>query len=245
MTSSLWYRRIFTAAGGFLLLFGLLPFQWNIGVLLMCLSGVVLLLYPRWSKQIGRWRRPVELFLILCVIFMVVYTAIWGYFAYFRQPPRETPEGSTVIVLGCKVNGDEPSLMLRRRLDTCCEYLSRHPESVCIVSGGQGDNEDFSEAFVMKQYLMRRGIDPKRIYEEGRSRNTRENLRFSLAIQREEQLPQTVVLCSDGFHQLRAWVYAQKNGTDSRAISSRTPFWLIPYYSIRELFALVPAFLSV
>ena len=54
----------------------------------------------------------------------------------------KTPEPqSTVVVLGCKVNGKNPSLMLRKRLEAAYRYLEEHPDVPCIVSGGQGPNE--------------------------------------------------------------------------------------------------------
>ena len=51
-----------------------------------------------------------------------------------------------MVVLGCKVNGEEPSLMLRRRLECAMEYLAENPQADCVVSGGMGDNESYTEA---------------------------------------------------------------------------------------------------
>ena len=62
-------------------------------------------------------------------------------------------KNSTVIVLGCRVKGDRPTLMLKRRLDSAYEYLSVNPDALVIVSGGKGDDEIMSEAKCMKDYL--------------------------------------------------------------------------------------------
>ena len=72
--------------------------------------------------------------------------------------------------------------MLRDRLSAAADYLKAHPASNCVVSGGQGADENQSEASVMKAFLLTQGIAPERIREEGRSVNTSENLRFSAAI---------------------------------------------------------------
>ena len=56
------------------------------------------------------------------------------------------PSYATVVVLGCKVNGRDPSLMLQRRLEAALPYIKDHPEIPCIVSGGQENNEEISEA---------------------------------------------------------------------------------------------------
>lgn len=84
-----------------------------------------------------------------------------------------------VIVLGAQVHADKPSVVLKYRLDEAILYLNENPETVCIVSGGQGKNEPYSEAYGMAQYLMQNGIDKDRILLEDQSKTTEENLRFS------------------------------------------------------------------
>ena len=59
---------------------------------------------------------------------------------------RGEPESAYLIVLGCQVNGTEPSLMLRERLDAAVAYLNEYPDAQCIVTGDKGDRENISEA---------------------------------------------------------------------------------------------------
>jgi len=54
-------------------------------------------------------------------------------------------------------------VVLRYRLDEAYRYLKDDPETICIVSGGQGYNEPCQEAEVMKKYLEDKGIDSSRI----------------------------------------------------------------------------------
>lgn len=228
--------------GGLLFLFGLLPLVLNTGTALLLLGGGFFLTagYTTKKWQGRRWmNNMIWGVLILSVIVLTVYTLIWNYFAFFRQPPAGLE--STVVVLGCKVNGDAPSLMLRRRLEKAKAYLEENPKASCVVSGGQGENEAYTEAYVMKKYLTQQGIDPRRIFEEGKSTNTEENLAFSAQVIKEENLSSQLVICTDGFHQLRAYIYARQNGLYSYAISGRTPFWAIPSYAVREMFAIVKA----
>ena len=88
---------------------------------------------------------------------------------YYQNPPQ-TP--CTVVVLGCKVKGTVPSLMLQRRLEAAKGYLQQYPEVSCIVSGGKGTGEDISEAQAMKTYLTAAGIAADRILMEDRSTDT-------------------------------------------------------------------------
>ena len=64
-----------------------------------------------------------------------------------------------VIVLGAKLNGTVPSTSLKYRLDATLEYYQQFPEITIIVSGGQGNGENISEAKAMKQYLIDKGIN--------------------------------------------------------------------------------------
>ena len=147
---------------------------------------------------------------------------------YYQNPPQ-TP--CTVVVLGCKVKGTVPSLMLQRRLETAKGYLQQHPEVSCIVSGGKGTGEDISEAQAMKTYLTAAGIAADRILMEDRSTDTHENLLFSIL--------------TDGFHQYRAHRMATELGLESWSVSGKTRRILIPTYWVREWMALFEQFLGM
>ena len=87
----------------------------------------------------------------------------------------------------------------------------------------------------MKKYLVENGIDPSRIYEENRSTNTDTNIQNSLALIEQEGLSDNLIICTDGFHQLRAWLYVRRYGAQATAISGKTPLLVVPSYAVREL----------
>lgn len=226
-------QTVFLVAALLMFLSGVAGGLRNAGALLLLflsglLAGGILL-----EKKIGRNLRVFSVLAGLLLVGLFLHAVIWNYFAFGRQP-QESGE-ATVIVLGCKVNEDSPSLMLRRRLLCAREYLLENPQAKCIVSGGLGENESYSEAYVMKKFLTENGIDAQRIYEEDRSVNTDTNIRYSLEIVRNQGLSPRLILCTDGFHQLRAWMYVRRNGMDALAISGKTPLWVIPSYAMREL----------
>lgn len=173
-----------------------------------------------------------------------VLTGVMLYAAHAIPPDYENPPG-TAVVLGAKISGDEPSLMLQRRLNVAYDYLQRVPTANVVVSGGQGRDEAVAESRVMKQYLVGRGIDPSRIYEENASENTGENLALSAQIIRANGLDERVVICTDGFHQLRSAYFAGRNGLEPAAsLSSKTPWGLVPMYYIREWVGLAKALIT-
>lgn len=153
------------------------------------------------------------------------------------DPPDE---GSTVVVLGCKVNGAKPSLMLERRLEAAYEYLNEHETAVCIVSGGQGSNEGISEAQCMYNYLTEKGISPERVIMENKSSTTSENLEFSKEIIDRYGLSENIAIATDGFHELRASIIAEKAGLNpTGAVSAETPAYLLATYHFRETIAVL------
>jgi len=153
---------------------------------------------------------------------------------------REPDSPSAVIVLGCQVKGRRPSKMLARRLDAAVTYLNEHPEFPCIVSGGKGDDEEISEALCMKNYLTEKGISESRIIMEDRSTTTVENLIFSGELLDSMGLPRSIVLVTDGYHQYRAQLIAEKQGFDKvGAVSADTELRFITTYWVREWIAIL------
>ena len=116
---------------------------------------------------------------ILVVVAAVILLAGVETAFMIKAATAKPSENATVVVLGCRAYGSRPSIMLASRLDAAYEYLTEHPDAICIVSGGQGPDESMPEAECMYLYLTEKGIAPERIYQENRSTSTRENLLFS------------------------------------------------------------------
>jgi len=148
--------------------------------------------------------------------------------------PPDSPQ--TIIVLGCRVKPDRPTVMLQNRINAAFEYLTENPDTVCIASGGQGSDEPMSEAECIRDALVALGIESERIILEDKSTSTYENLLNSSAIMEELGLGQTAVIVTSEFHQLRAKIIAQRLGLCTYSISSKTNISLLPTYWIREWF---------
>ncbi len=170
---------------------------------------------------------------ILCLVLSVMMTA-----AAHRKPGEEP---AAVIVLGCKVNGTKPSLMLLERMQAAYAYLEAHPHVPVIVSGGKGSDEALSEAECMAEYLIAKGIAEDRVLLEVNSASTAENLQFSKVILEEQGIVGECMLVTDGFHQYRAQYLAKKENLCCYAVSADTPWYLLPTYWVREWFGILHA----
>ena len=181
---------------------------------------------------------------VLCVLFAVMLlwvAVILGAMAYFAtRPPKDN---ATVVVLGCQVRGDTPSLLLYKRIETAFEYLKANPNAKCIASGGKGSDENISEAECIKEYLVDMGIDENRILIENKSVNTNENISFSAEIIKKNGLNENMAIVTDGFHEMRATLIAKRLGYECGAVSSKTPMRYVSAFTTREVIALTAALL--
>lgn len=167
----------------------------------------------------------------LLVLFCLVATKLHA------VPPEPCP---TMIVLGCQVRGTTPSLLLSYRIQAAADYLTAHPETVAVLSGGIGSGEDISEAECMCRALTAKGIDPKRLYLEAESTNTQENLRFSKALMEREGLTGPVAVVSSDFHIYRALQMAEDIGLDAQGLAACSKYrFSTPTYMLREAMALI------
>ncbi len=187
-------------------------------------------------RQKKAWRILTNIAAVLCgllTVYVIAVLCIMGVYA-----AKKPADDATLVVLGCQVNGDRPSLMLSRRIDAAYAYLQEHPQAMCIVSGGKGNHENISEAQCMYEQLTARGIDGSRIYREERSVNTDQNIAFSGAIIEQEHLPRELAIVTDGFHEWRAARIARRYGYTCGAVPADTPFHLAANFTTREVLAI-------
>ena len=146
-----------------------------------------------------------------------------------------------VIVPGAKVNGTNPSRVLRQRLDKAIEYAEQNSDSEIIVTGGKGTDEDISEAEAMKNYLVKKGISDDRIITENKAADTGENLEYSKDIIGDTD--KSIVIVTSDFHMYRAVKIAEQTGfTRISGLPARTDAGLIPNYYVREAFGVIKYF---
>ncbi len=170
----------------------------------------------------------------------VVLTVMMSVAAY-----KSPADNSVLIMLGCRVYGERPSVMLSERIDAAYEYLSENEDAVCILSGGKGDDEDISEAECMYRELTDRGIAAERLYIEDKSTSTKENIRFSYEIMTEQGLTnRPIAIATSEFHQYRAQLIAHGYGIDASAVSGKSTLYLLPSYWVRELYAILWEFVT-
>lgn len=188
-----------------------------------------------WEKKNGK----AVLIILLLLAAAILFTAAAETFLMIRAAVTRPPENTTAVVLGCSVKGKRPSTILQERIDAAYEYLTENPEAFCVLSGGQGEGEDITEAECMYRSLVDLGIAPERLIKEEASTTTEENLQYTRELLREYGLENRITIVTSEFHAYRANVMAEKLGFTSYSTPSSTFFAFLPTYYVRELYGIL------
>lgn len=205
----------------------------------VCIGMIFVAHYHLWGKV----PHPIQITIIALLVFGIALFVFVEGCILSRFYSKGNKNLDCIIVLGAQVKENGPSRVLRYRLDAAYDYLESNPETKCIVSGGQGYNEPWSEAEGMYRYLTEKGIAPSRIHMENQSTNTVENITFS-----EQFLDKNmdyVGIVTNNFHVFRATCLAKHAGYQhiSGIASSGHPVFLV-HNMVREFFGVVKDFLA-
>ncbi len=207
---------------------------WGVmGVAFMGLGWIVS--HKEWIDGMPVWFRTT--LLVLAGAGILIFLLIEG--LILTQFGAKASDGADYcLILGAQMKNHGPSDVLRRRLDTAITYLVENPETIVIVSGGQGVNEPVTEARGMYEYLTQRGIAPERILLEEKSGNTWENLHYSSELLDKDK--DNVVLVTNNFHVFRAMGIAKKMGYEnvSGLAADSYPF-MVPNNMLREFLGVI------
>lgn len=187
-----------------------------------------------WTRLSPVWKRILCIGLALSAsVFLFVTGLILHTFSCEGRPDLDY-----IVVLGAQVRKDGPALSLRFRLDTACDYLMENPSTLCIVSGGQGYNEPWSEAQGMYDYLTSRGFSGDRIIMEDTSTNTIENILNSS--QYMDTANDTIGIITNNFHLYRGTQLAKKQGyLHVTGIPAPSTIFYLPNNLLREFFGVI------
>ena len=211
--------------------------NYNLGVILPAIIGLPLLLLGVFMHHMdtGFWAF-LKWFLLVCYALGMAFLLVMGILMGTAAKRADKVKTDALIVLGAAVHGDRVTWVLSNRLDTAAEYLNAHPDTLCVVSGGQGGGETVTEASAMRKYLIeRKGIDADRILSEDRAESTKENFEFSKALI-EQRLGKgaSIAFVTTDFHVFRARRVALKNGIDAMGIAAPDVWYIRINNFLRE-----------
>jgi uncharacterized SAM-binding protein YcdF (DUF218 family) len=196
-------------------LFLLLVSNFNIGTIATLGLGLFFSLWGLLFKKIKKFTQKgiCKLFKYIVITLLISEIILIGFIGFFGINDNVTYSEDVIIVLGAGIHGDVVSLPLKMRLDTAIEYHKNNPESVIVVTGGQGFQETVTEAYAMEKYLISKGIEKDKIIKEENATSTNENMRFSKQIlDKKFNNGYKACIVTNNFHIYRATCIAQKEG---------------------------------
>ena len=210
--------------------------NYNLGVILPAVLGLPLLLLGLfWGRMDAGFLLFLRRFILICYGLGCLFLLFLGSLMLRAMDRGEHGDYDALIVLGAAVHGEKVTWVLSNRLDTAYDYAVDHPDSVLVVSGGQGDGESVTEASAMAKYLIARGLEPARILLEDKARSTAENFAFSKAII-DEKLGSdaSIGFVTTRFHVYRAGRVAQKGGISARGLGAPDVWYIALNNFLRE-----------
>ncbi len=226
----------------------------NFGIVLPGSIGLAFLLLALSWHRVARWRqanpRRQLLWRAAWAAFAVWLVTVGVFFHGIRSGmgasvPAGTPI-KAIVILGSGTPNCQASPALTARLDQGLVQAQRSPAAKVVVSGGQDFGLHCTEADIMADYLIARGVAADRLIREGRSTSTEENLVFSRSLLEKQGVDSagSVIVVTSDFHVRRAVGIARKAGfAKVFGVGAPTPLYLRFNAWLREYFASISSWI--
>lgn len=227
-----------------LLIINILAFiEWGISfstIFLMSVSILVNLVFllkkiANRNKFLGVFYKTYRTIVLIFIALFVIIEGLIFFNISLTNDVDKVEKVNIVIVLGAKVNGKDVSDTLRKRLDKAIEYYNKNKDISIIVSGGQGNGENITEALAMNNYLIDNGVEASRIVMEDKATTTLENIIFSKEIlEKMGKAEEKVLIVTSDYHLFRSMLIGNVLGVKNTGLCSESSLSGRLYYMIRE-----------
>ena len=176
-------------------------------------------------------------FLIIC--FFLIFIAYSAFSIWSFGKNVQLVKTDVAVVLGAAAWDDEPSPVLRERVNHSIWLYENGYVDKIIFTGGKGDGDKFAESEVAKDYAIKNNVKSEDILIETKSKITEENLRYAYDIATKEKF-ETFTIVSDPLHMKRAILMAKNTGMEAYSSPTQSSVYKtwnskIPFF-FRELF---------
>ena len=211
--------------------------NFNIGLLFALLLGLSFVLYGAFlnkaQDKLPAWLRTAYFACVSALLVFVMFLVTYG------LSDNISGNEDAIIVLGSGIRGELLTQGLKNRLDAAVDCYDENKDLVIVVSGGQGPQEDITEALAMERYLLSQGIPQENIIKEEKATSTFENFVNSKSIldsifEGEDE----TAFVSNEYHIYRASSLARIAGFETVTHTHSSTMWytLVPS-TLRETLA--------
>jgi uncharacterized SAM-binding protein YcdF (DUF218 family) len=159
------------------------------------------------------WLRPVPLFLLAVAGALVLFLGITG--SRIVRAASEAPahKADVIVIFGAAQYAGRPSPVYRARLDHGYELFMKGMAPVVITTGGAGQDPEFSEGGVGRDYLSRRGVPEQALIAETQGSDTSQSAERVANIMRANGMHRCIAV-SDAYHVFRIRALLERNGVE-------------------------------
>ncbi|MBZ5550028.1 MAG: YdcF family protein [Acidobacteriia bacterium] len=167
---------------------------------------------PAHPNQPSRPRLRLRLLVLLAVVgAFLLFLGITG--LRIVQAAGEVPsrKADAVVIFGAAEYAGRPSPVYRARLDHGFELFEKGMAPVVITTGGAGQDPDFSEGGVGRDYLLRRGVPEQALIAETQGSDTAQSAARVANIMHVNGM-RTCIAVSDAYHVFRIRALLEHEG---------------------------------
>ena len=169
----------------------------------------------------------------LCAMLIINQFIIKSTQKYIYENDIEKKEYDCILVLGCGVDGEQPSLMLSDRLDYGVELYKKGYAEKIIMSGDHG-REEYDEVNVMKNYAIEQGVPSEDIFMDHAGFSTYESMYRAKEIFKVKKM----LIVTQEYHLYRAVYDARALGIEAYgADGNLRSYYGQNYRDFREILA--------
>jgi uncharacterized SAM-binding protein YcdF (DUF218 family) len=157
------------------------------------------------------WTRPWLLLLLAVAGALCLFFGVTGSRIVRAAAEAPTQKADVIVVFGAAEYAGHPSPVYRARLDHGFELFQKGMALVVITTGGSGQDPDFSEGGVGRDYLARRGIPEQALIAETQGSDTAQSAARVANIMRTNGM-RSCIAVSDAYHVFRIRALLEHEG---------------------------------
>src|ERR1035441_8254845 len=178
--------------------------------------------------------RPWPLLLLAAGGGLLVFFGVTGLRIVHAAAEAPAKKADVIAIFGAAEYAGRPSPVYRARLDHAYELFEKGMAPVVITTGGAGQDPEFSEGGVGRDYLLRRGVPERALIAETQGSDTAQSAARVANIMRVNGMHRCIAV-SDAYHVFRIRALLEREGVDvevaprpeSRPHSLWERFWAV------------------
>jgi uncharacterized SAM-binding protein YcdF (DUF218 family) len=180
------------------------------------------------------WLRPIPLVLLAVVGAVLLFLGVTGSRIVAAAGESPTGKADAIVIFGAAQYAGHPSPVFKARLDHGYDLYEQGLAPLVITTGGAGQDPEFSEGGVGRDYLLHRGVPEKALIAETQGSDTAQSAERVGNILRVNGMRRCIAV-SDAYHVFRIRALLEREGIqvevaprpESRPRSMWERFWAV------------------